>query len=165
MAKLLNNINNTNIFDIDQNLDKLLNLEFERKAGGIFFHGAYTNQYEEKIISQDYIKRVHTDVSGMEISLNMIYIEDYVDSNTLIQSMVFLRKFIDRWALLEDSEFLAVISFQDDDVGTFSKFSFHKIRAGEMIYDINKIDEFSNAVMIYISDISAFYPNQHLQQK
>ena len=162
MAKLFNDINNINIFDIDQKLEELLNLEFEKKAGGIFFHEAYTNQYEEKIISQDYIKRVHTDISGMEIALNMIHIDDYVDSEVFLQSIAFLKRFIDKWTLLENSEFLAIVSFQDDDVGTFSKFSFHKIRSGEMVYDINNIDEFLEAVMIYISDISAFNPNQHL---
>ncbi|SPX85201.1 Uncharacterised protein [Moraxella ovis] len=166
MAKLLgDHIIDIDKFDIDKKLNEFLSLEFEKKLGGVFFHGAYTSQYEEKTISQEYIKKAYTDMSGMEISLNMIYIEDYVDSNILIQSIVFLRKFIDRWALLEDSEFLAVISFQDDDVGTFSKFSFHKIRAGEMIYDINKIDEFFDAAMIYISDISAFKSNPHLQKR
>lgn len=101
-------------------------------------------------------------MSGIEISLNMIHIDDYVDSNILVQSIAFLKRFIEKWTLLEDSEFLAVVSFQDDDVGTFSKFSFHKIRAEEMVYDINKIDEFFDAVMIYISDISAFNSSQHI---
>ncbi|UTO04029.1 hypothetical protein NKT77_05635 [Moraxella sp. FZLJ2107] len=162
MAKLLNNINNINIIDINQNLYELLNLEFEKKAGGIFFHGAYTSQYDDKIISQEYIRRVHTDISGMEISLNMIHIDDYVNSEVFLQSIAFLKRFIEKWTLLENSEFLAIVSFQDDDVGTFSKFSFHKIRPGEMVYDINNIDKFLEAVMIYISDISAFNPSQHL---
>ncbi|MFC0821356.1 hypothetical protein [Moraxella marmotae] len=162
MARFLNNINNIGIIDIDENLDEFLSLEFEKKSGGTFFHGAYTSQYDDKIISREYVREAYTDMSGMEISLNMIHIDDYVDSNILVQSIAFLKRFIEKWTLLEDSEFLAVVSFQDDDVGTFSKFSFHKIRAEEMVYDINKIDEFLDAVMIYISDISAFNSNQHL---
>ena len=163
MTKLLGDyIINIDNFDIDKKLNEFLSLEFEKKLGGVFFHGAYTRQYDGKIISQEYIKKAYTDMSGMEISLNMIHIDDYVDSNILVQSIAFLKRFIEKWTLLEDSEFLAVVSFQDDDVGTFSKFSFHKIRAEEMVYDINKIDEFFDAVMIYISDISAFNSNQHI---
>lgn len=136
---------------LDLNLQKILSEDFLNKDGGVFFQETYPDEYLSGSFSADEIKKIYADLSGMEQSFNKIHIGDYVNDDKLFeQAIVFFQKFIEKWNRQRDSEVLAVLAFQDDDVGLFATFNFHQIRDGEIVYDLSNIEEIIQPVMFYL---------------
>lgn len=139
---------------LNPSLGKFLDNPFFKQDDKIFFKENYTKMYAQKILSDDDIKLAYLDISGMESCINKIHIDDYVDTNIFVQAVLFLNEFKKKWQKNFDNDlFVAAISFQDDEIGQFATFTFHKQRKGEVVYDIDNIEKFHGAVMIYSHEL------------
>lgn len=115
-------------------LDKVLDRDFERSV----------NNIEE-------IKDFFLDFSGIENSHNKIHIDDYVEKDLFEQSFLFLHFFKIYWSKnFPDIGCFVALSFQDDEVGKFANFSFHKRRENEFVFDIDNINNYIQPVYFEI---------------
>ncbi|MGC6409099.1 hypothetical protein ACNO7M_10940, partial [Bisgaard Taxon 45] len=74
---------------------------------------------------------------------------DYVSSNILCQSILFLDVFKKRWKeIYQDLNCVVLITFQNDEVGEFSTFTFHKVRNDESIFEPSEINNIEQAILI-----------------
>ncbi|HDR1103854.1 hypothetical protein [Pasteurella multocida] len=89
------------------------------------------------------------DLSGYEVSINRFHIDDYVSGNILCQSILFLDEFKKRWKeIYPDLNCVVLITFQNDEIGEFSTFTFHKVRNDESIFDPSEINNIEQAILV-----------------
>lgn len=128
---------------------KLLELlEFSNVDNCIFFKFQQIDNSID-VIDVNSISPQFIDLSGYEASINRFHIDDYVDNNILSQSLLFLEEFKRKWRKIYPSTSCTVlINFQNDKVGTFSTFTFHKNRSNETVFDISDINTISQSILI-----------------
>ncbi|HDX1179211.1 TPA: hypothetical protein RNY19_001445 [Pasteurella multocida] len=95
------------------------------------------------------VSRQFLDLSGYELSINRFHIDDYVSNNILCQSILFLGEFKRKWMkIYPDIKCVVIITFQNDDVGRFSTFTFHKVRDGESVFELYEINNIAHAILV-----------------
>lgn len=126
-------------------LRKILKKEFISIGEGIFFECFSTKNLKEIVA-----RKAFTDMSGLENSANRFHIEDYCKTDVLDSGL----KFLEEFDLLWKRKFPVVacsayLTFDKHlEFGDVCTFSFFLIREGENIFDLDKIDEFEQAILI-----------------
>ncbi|MGP4864049.1 hypothetical protein ACTXGK_07605 [Psychrobacter sp. T6-5] len=139
--------------DLDKRLEDVLKQGFLAVDDCIFLAETFPTNYNKDSLNKKEIEEDFLDFSGFEASTNKFHIEDFTDKDPFVQSIIFLNKFKKKWYGNFPLEGLTVlVSFQDDDIGKFSTFTFHKNRKNEVVYDPKRID--LNSEPIYLEVIS-----------
>lgn len=125
---------------LDKGLENILEQGFLTISDCIFLAATFPANYDKKSLDKKGIEQDFLDFSGFEASTNKFHIEDFTDQDPFIQSVIFLDKFKEKWHDNFPLDSLVIlVSFQDDDVGRFSIFTFHKNRKNETVYDPTNI--------------------------
>ena len=138
---------------LDKKLEAVLENGFMLVGDCIFLTSTYPPNYDRLVIKEENIKEQFVDFSGYEYSTNKFHIEDFTDQDPFIQSIIFSRKFKEKWL----TEFPHVsctilISFQDDEIGKFATFTFHKCRKNEVVFKLDNLEDVMQP--LYIEKIS-----------
>ena len=97
------------------------------------------------------IEREFTDFSGYEVSTNRFHIEDFTDQDPFIQSIIFSNKFKKKWLMYFPLESVNItIGFQNDEIGSFATFTFHKNRNGEVVHDLNSLELYDQPIYVEV---------------
>ncbi|WP_424405919.1 hypothetical protein [Pasteurella sp. PK-2025] len=123
-------------------------LDFIDIDGCIFFKFQKIDNEISRVDANE-IASQFLDLSGYEVSINRFHIDDYVSGNILCQSILFLDEFKKRWKeIYPYLNCVVLITFQNDEVGEFSTFTFHKVRNDESIFDPSEINNIEQAILI-----------------
>lgn len=128
---------------------KILENGFFERHDCIFLREVYPKNYLNISFEKEGVIKNYHDLSGFEVSTNRFHIEDYVEKDIFLQSFIFLREFKKLWRKeFKIQPCVASIGFQDDDVGKFATFTFHKKRISEEVFEIENIEEYSNPIYV-----------------
>lgn len=132
-----------NIIDenLSQDLKDILNEGFLIIDDCHFLKAIYPNNYSKVSIDKSNIEKDFIDISGFEASTNNFHIEDYTEKDPFVQAIIFSRKFKEKWReSFPLVGYTNLISFQDDEIGKFATFTFHKNRENELVYEPSNIE-------------------------
>ena len=136
---------------LDKELELILKEGFLPIGDCIFLEKIFPSSYARFSIEKHEIERQFTDFSGYEVSTNRFHIEDFTDQDPFIQSLIFSNKFKKKWLIDFPSESVnIIIGFQDDEIGKFSTFTFHKSRNGEAVHDINSLELYAQPIYVEV---------------
>jgi hypothetical protein len=126
-------------------LSEILKKEFVGVGNGIFFRTFSTDSLKETVA-----RGAFTDMSSLENSVNRFHVEDYCETEVLRAGLEFLEDFDSLWRkkfpMVACS---ACLTFDNKlEFGDVCTFSFFLIREGEIIFDLDRIDEFEQAILI-----------------
>lgn len=136
---------------LDKELDLILKEGFLPIGDCIFLEKIFPSSYARCSIEKHEIEREFTDFSGYEVSTNRFHIEDFTDQDPFIQSIIFANKFKKKWLidfLLESVNI--TIGFQDDEVGKFATFTFHKNRDYEVVHDLDNLELYAQPIYVEV---------------
>ncbi|WP_257667528.1 hypothetical protein [Parapedobacter tibetensis] len=85
------------------------------------------------------------DNTGYECFINSLHIDDYIDDDLFVQSLLFVRELSSKWREFNTEETLEIILSQTD-FGFNIKF--HVVRIGEEYVNKPKLNDFREAVLI-----------------
>ena len=126
---------------LDKELDLILKEGFLPIGDCIFLEKIFPSSYARCSIEKHEIEKEFTDFSGYEVSTNRFHTEDFTGKDPFIQSIIFANKFKEKWLIDFPLESVnIIIGFQDDEVGKFATFTFHKSRNYEVVHDINSLE-------------------------
>lgn len=136
---------------LDKELDLILKEGFLPIGDCIFLEKIFPSSYARCSIEKQDIEREFTDFSGYEVSTNRFHVEDFTDQDPFIQSIIFSNKFKKKWLIDFPLESVNItIGFQDDEVGKFATFTFHKSRNGEVVHDINSLELYEQPIYVEV---------------
>ncbi|WP_201511597.1 hypothetical protein [Psychrobacter alimentarius] len=136
---------------LDKELDLILKEGFLPIGDCIFLEKIFPSSYARCSIEKQDIEIEFTDFSGYEVSTNRFHIEDFTDQDPFIQSIIFSNKFKKKWLIDFPLESVNItIGFQDDEVGKFATFTFHKSRNGEVVHDINSLELYDQPIYVEV---------------
>lgn len=136
---------------LDKELDLILKEGFLPIGDCVFLEKTFPSSYARCSIKKHEIEREFTDFSGYEVSTNRFHIEDFTDQDPFIQSIIFANKFKKKWLidfLLESVNI--TIGFQDDEVGKFATFTFHKNRDYEVVHDLYNLELYAQPIYVEV---------------
>ena len=136
---------------LDKELDLILKEGFLPIGDCIFLEKIFPSSYARCSIEKHDIEKEFTDFSGYEVSTNRFHTEDFTDKDPFIQSIIFANKFKEKWLIDFPSESVNItIGFQDDEVGKFATFTFHKSRNYEVVHDINSLELYPQPIYVEV---------------
>lgn len=136
---------------LETRMEKILTEGFFERYDCLFLTEIYPTNYHRIPFTKEGIIKSYHDLSGFEVSTNKLYVDDYTEKDIYLQSFAFLREFKKIW---RDTFFnrpcVVCIGFQDDEVGKFATFTFHKKRKNEEVFDIENIEGYTNPIYVEI---------------
>ena len=136
---------------LDKELDLILKEGFLLVGDCIFLEKIFPSSYARCSIEKYEIEKEFTDFSGYEVSTNRFHIEDFTDQDPFIQSIIFSNKFKKKWLIYFPLESVNItIGFQDDEVGNFATFTFHKSRNYEVVHDLNNLELYAQPIYVEV---------------
>ncbi|WP_143451326.1 hypothetical protein [Janthinobacterium sp. 13] len=127
-------------------LAKILDDGFSEIDGCVFFKNSFNCK---NIPDIDFIERNFSNLSGYECAINGIHLEDFMVDNFFSSSICFVEKF----SILCDGKLpfpiVAIFGYEkSDEFGDICTFRFHKKREGEVLYNVNEIEDFLDPIII-----------------
>ena len=136
---------------LDKELELILKEGFLPIGDCIFLEKIFPSSYARCSIEKYEIEKEFTDFSGYEVSTNRFHIEDFTDQDPFIQSFIFSNKFKKKWLIEFPLESVNItIGFQDDEVGNFATFTFHKSRNYEVVHDLNNLELYAQPIYVEV---------------
>ena len=136
---------------LDKELELILKEGFLPIGDCIFLEKIFPSSYARCSIEKYEIEKEFTDFSGYEVSTNRFHIEDFTDQDPFIQSIIFSNKFKKKWLIEFPLESVNItIGFQDDEVGNFATFTFHKSRNYEVVHDLNNLELYAQPIYVEV---------------
>ena len=136
---------------LDKELELILKEGFLPIGDCIFLEKIFPSSYARCSIEKYEIEKEFTDFSGYEVSTNRFHIEDFTDQDPFIQSIIFSNKFKKKWLIDFPLESVNItIGFQDDEVGNFATFTFHKSRNYEVVHDLNNLELYAQPIYVEV---------------
>ncbi|MDA5134524.1 hypothetical protein, partial [Psychrobacter sp. ANT_H3] len=136
---------------LDKELDLILKEGFLPIGDCVFLEKTFPSSYARCSIKKHEIEREFTDFSGYEVSTNRFHIEDFTDQDPFIQSIIFSNKFKKKWLMYFPLESVNItIGFQNDEIGSFATFTFHKNRNGEVVHDLNSLELYDQPIYVEV---------------
>ncbi|MGO2624526.1 MAG: hypothetical protein ACTH9C_06885, partial [Psychrobacter sp.] len=136
---------------LDKELGLILKEGFLPIGDCIFLEKIFPSSYTRCLSEKYEIEKEFTDFSGYEVSTNRFHIEDFTDQDPFIQSIIFSNKFKKKWLIDFPLESVNLtIGFQDDEVGKFATFTFHKSRNAEVVHDINSLELYEQPIYVEV---------------
>ncbi len=134
---------------LDEGLEIILEGGFITVGDCILLERTYPSNYNKTVLEKEDIEDPFVDFSGYEYSINKFHIEDFTDKEPFIQAVLFARAFKERW-LNAFSEFSCtmVVGFQDDEIGRFATFTFHKNRMDEIVFKNDHLEKITQPIYI-----------------
>ena len=139
--------------NLDKGLEDILINSFFSIGDCTFLERTYPSNYDKRPFNKEAIKEQFIDFSGYEFSTNKFHIEDFTDEDPFIQAIIFSREFKEKWFdKFHSTDCIIIVGFQDDEIGKFATFTFHTEREGEVVFDVENLEDFINP--LYIEKIS-----------
>ena len=92
-----------------------------------------------------------SDEYSNDITINKIYMEDYIHKNVKKESFCFINAFKAKWnKAFPNKPCVLFLCFKSNEFGFSSIFSFHVKRIGECILDISSIEKFEDEIYVEI---------------
>lgn len=136
---------------LDKELDLILKEGFLPIGDCVFLEKIFPSSYARCSIKKYEIEREFTDFSGYEVSTNRFHIEGFTDQDPFIQSIIFSNKFKKKWLMNFPLESVNItIGFQDDEIGRFATFTFHKSRNYEVVHDLNNLELYAQPIYVEV---------------
>lgn len=143
---------------VPSKLGTLLDSGFREVGECIFFKSEFR---EKNLPDIDFIKNTYTDLSGYEFSMNKIHVEDYCQSDYLNAVLAFIDVFEKSWKDRFKADFFVAVTYDENtDFGEVCTFQFHKKRCGEVVFNIDDIENI--AMPVFISE-SFFFSENHVR--
>lgn len=145
MGKYLGDMSRREI-NLPYELNNFISAGFIEKSGAVFFKSLFKDQ-----VSINLRNNLFFDVSGFEYTTNKFHIEDYSPQDKVFFSAFqFLSAFENLWLMnFTNKKCFAVINFQVDGThGNIGVFTFYIDRPGEVVIDLEKINEFKEPIFI-----------------
>ncbi|MCA1323686.1 hypothetical protein [Herbaspirillum sp. alder98] len=131
---------------LPREMEEILTAGFNKVEDAVFF----STQFDRDCLpDSEFIESAYTDLSGYEFSVNKLHLEDYCNFQCLRAGMLFTDKFVRLWRSQFSASAIALLSYdKNPDFGEICTFRFHKKREGELIIDLEKIEEFSAPLLV-----------------
>ena len=125
-------------------LSTILQAGFSKKNGGYFF-GRFASRLEN--VETDSVEVRFGDMTGCEVSVNTIHIDDFSSELTLSIGLSFSREFSLHWSRWADVPCRLVIASKDGEFGEDTSFRFYVPRKDEAYIDYSNLNGFYEAII------------------